>query len=177
MNKFIMLSCPWCGAAMGPQQIGRSTKCMGYRKLAHPARIRLICEDPDCDFSSGDGLPLAVIDEQIYEVATYAFRLAPWTSSPCSHSSRLPDVCSVLARPSPPPELIIQDELHLISGPLGSMVGHYETVDRRPLHVMKERTHGYSRKNHRIDCDDLPCREPGEGDFTAAPPFCFRRRL
>ena len=67
VNKFIILSCPWCGAAMGPQQVGRSTRCKGYRKLAHPARVRLICEDPDCDFNSNDGLPLSVIDEQIYE--------------------------------------------------------------------------------------------------------------
>ena len=126
-NKFIMLSCPWCGAAMGPQRVGQGTRCKGYRKLAHPARVRLICEDRDCEFSSKDGLPLAIIDEQIY-------------SSPPTLLIGTVDKFAMLAfRPSarrlfgidtryPPPELIIQDELHLISGPLGSMVGHYETV-------------------------------------------------
>lgn len=127
VNKFIMLSCPWCGAAMGPQQIGRSTKCMGYRKLAHPARIRLICEDPDCDFSSGDGLPLAVIDEQIYEspptlLVGTVDKFAMLAFQPAARRM------FGIGTPWPPPELIIQDELHLISGPLGSMVGHYETV-------------------------------------------------
>ena len=126
-NKFIMLSCPWCGAAMGPQQIGRSTRCKGYRKLAHPARVRLICEDPDCDFSSNDGLPLAVIDEQIYASPPTLLigtvdKFAMLAFQPAARHLFGIDTLS------PPPELIIQDELHLISGPLGSMVGHYETV-------------------------------------------------
>ena len=127
VNRFIMLSCPWCGAAMGPQRVGQSTRCKGYRKLAHPNRVRHVCEDPDCDFSSDDGLPLAVVDEHIYATPPTLLigtvdKFAMLAFQPAAR--RLFGIDT----PYPPPELIIQDELHLISGPLGSMVGHYETV-------------------------------------------------
>ena len=127
INKFIILSCPWCGAAMGPQQVGRSTRCKGYRKLPRPNRVRHVCEDPDCDFSSDDGLPLAVVDEHIYKCPP---TLLIGTVDKFAMLAFRPEARQLFGvdTPYPPPELIIQDELHLISGPLGSMVGHYETV-------------------------------------------------
>ncbi|MFC1578973.1 helicase-related protein [Pseudomonadota bacterium] len=126
-NPFIVLACPWCGAQMGPVKHGRMTKTRGYRKLSKPNRVRMICEDNDCPFSDDEGLPLLVIDEQIYStpptllVGTVdKFALLPWRP----HAGRLFGIGKQVS----PPDLIIQDELHLISGPLGSMVGHYETL-------------------------------------------------
>jgi hypothetical protein len=130
-NPFVVLSCPWCGIDMGPRDYGGDVRVFGYGKEKAPSgeRVRFRCEDPSCDFSTGAGLPLEVVDEGIYRepptllIGTVdKFAMMPWNPE----SRRLFGIDNDLAKS--PPDLIIQDELHLISGPLGSMVGHYETL-------------------------------------------------
>jgi hypothetical protein len=131
-NRFVVLSCPWCGIDMGPREYGREIRAFGYhleRDAGGKRRFEFRCEDLACDFSQAPGLPLTVIDEAIYAApptlligTVDKFAMLPW----------IPDSRAIFgidnAASRTPPDLIIQDELHLISGPLGSMVGHYETV-------------------------------------------------
>lgn len=131
VNPFVVLSCPWCGAAMGAQPYEPSFRVFGYKKQSRRGQddcIRFRCEDTTCKFSDDDGLPLEVVDDGIYErpptlvIGTVdKFATMPWEPR-----SRV--LFGIDNQGVSPPTLIIQDELHLISGPLGSMVGHYETV-------------------------------------------------
>jgi len=128
-NPFVVLSCPWCGMEMGPIGVRNSYQAKGYRKEGGKVVFR--CEDPDCEFRDSRGLPLLVVDEAMYSerptlvIGTVdKFAMLPWYPE----AGRLFGVES--AGVISAPDLIIQDELHLISGALGSMVGMYEcTID------------------------------------------------
>lgn len=130
-NPFTILTCPWCGAQMGPIANGNNYEVKGYRKDGTKVVFR--CPDNNCEFHDTRGLPLLVVDEQIYEerptliIGTVdKFALLPWYPE----SRRLFGLTENGSCTVAPPELIIQDELHLISGALGSMVGIYEsTID------------------------------------------------
>lgn len=131
-NKFILDRCPWCGAQIGPLDYsGKPPKdalrVIGYVQEGNTVVFK--CSDNDCPFSSG--LPVYVIDEDIYEyrpslvIGTVdKFAMLAWNAIPRS----LFGINGNGNRISTPPGLIIQDELHLISGPLGSVVGLYEAV-------------------------------------------------
>jgi hypothetical protein len=134
-NPFLLLRCPWCGTGMGPVKADGKAGAdkyfpAGYKILTtSPKQFRFHCPDQKCEFSSG--LPLNVIDEQIYEnpptilIGTVdKFAQMSWQEGARS----IFGIDEVGSRKASPPELIIQDEFHLISGPLGSLVGIYEAV-------------------------------------------------
>ncbi|NCC73251.1 MAG: hypothetical protein EOM06_07605 [Sphingobacteriia bacterium] len=125
---FVILKCPWCGSSIGPVSIRRSTRIQGI--ISDDKKIRFQCSNKKCAFSSDQNpLPMTVIDEDIYESPS---TLIIGTVDKFAMLPYLPVAQSIFGIKdgvqSNPPDLIIQDELHLISGPLGSMVGHYETL-------------------------------------------------
>lgn len=133
-NPFLVIRCPWCAAQIGPlrdqgkrSRGSKAPRLLGYEEAG--GTVRISCTDTTCEFSSG--LPLYVIDEDIYEhrpaivIGTVdKFAQLAWRSDARSLFGLGDDGEHRVS----PPGLIIQDELHLISGPLGSMVGLYESV-------------------------------------------------
>ena len=133
-NPFVILKCPWCGAQMGVTRKKSGLRDIkGYYKRLEAHRKKSIifkCSNSRCDFSDKfNPLPLYVVDEAIYESTPTLllgtvdkFAMLPFRPQ----AQKIFGFYNGVKMTSP--DLIIQDELHLISGPLGSMVGHYETM-------------------------------------------------
>jgi hypothetical protein len=137
-NRFVLASCPWCGARFGrldlPGSRGRRRPVLtpGFarqREVGEEETVALKCPDNECEFATG--LPIYVVDEDIYAkrptlvIGTIdKFAMLAWEPKARSLFGIGPDG----GRNASPPGLIIQDELHMIAGPLGSLAGLYETV-------------------------------------------------
>ena len=136
--NFVVMKCPCCGT-----QIGKIDNITGYdtvskikglhQKDGANGKVFFQCENPHCEYSNIP-LPLQVIDELIYEEpptlllgTVDKFAMIPWRPEAGNLFGFRKDDFAKQYRICPP-ELIIQDELHLIAGPLGTMVGLYEVM-------------------------------------------------
>lgn len=115
-NPVQLRACPWCGTRLDHR---------AYWITKNNPRLVISCRDDDCRFRKG--LPVHVVDEDIYRerpsliIGTAdKFATLPWIRQGSELFST-----DGAARP---PELIVQDELHLISGPLGTLAGLYEAA-------------------------------------------------
>ena len=127
-NVSVILKCPWCGASMETFKTDKTAQTPGYEISPDKKHVVFRCCNEDCDFSDEDfDLPLNLFDDEIYaNPPTLLFG----TVDKFAMLPYRPEAKSLFGGDNErtPPELIIQDELHLITGPLGSAVGLYETL-------------------------------------------------
>jgi hypothetical protein len=164
-----LVSCPRCGTGLvdekgRPERYTYQVDTTSQRTLVWCPNENCECS---ASASNNEGVPVVVVDEEIYRtcpallVATVdkfarlpfqgqtraLFGLRNRYSPTYGHiteahgdsvgSKKLRDAAD--APRLLPPELIIQDELHLISGPLGTMVGLYETAVDYASSLVEER--------------------------------------
>lgn len=109
--------CPWCGKKLHP---------IHYKIKNSIRRMEINCPNEDCDFH-GVPLPIRLVDEEIYEYRPTFLVATVDKFAQVAIQEKTSALFSV-GNDDLPPELIIQDELHLISGPLGTMTGIYEAA-------------------------------------------------
>ena len=136
-------NCPWCGKKFDKQSFIISPS------PEQPKDLKIFCTERFCKFRNKNPLPIVAVDESIYRrlpaflISTVdKFASLPWVGLTAGLFGKVssnnydgfygPANQSRLGQPLTqnlqPIDLIIQDELHLISGPLGTMFGLYETA-------------------------------------------------
>lgn len=134
--------CPWCGTKFTPDSFAL------LPNEDQPSELRIVCVSFDCEFTRDRALPIVAVDEPLYRrlpaflIATVdKFAALPWVGQAGAllggaerfdangfYGAAEPGRGKLLVAPLAPPDLVIQDELHLIAGPLGTMAGLYETA-------------------------------------------------
>jgi hypothetical protein len=131
-NPFPVKVCPWCGAPLQNHTKNFKDRDHNSFYMYGESKMFVHCLNPDCEFK--DFLPLSFIDQMLEGHN-------PTKQVPCHGSSMListADKFAMMPFKMPQfqkilfygrkPDLIIQDELHLIDGTLGSLFGLYETT-------------------------------------------------
>ncbi len=111
-----LTTCPCCGVKLN------------WRLTPRESFVECSSDTSNCELAAtGARLPIWTIDEEIYR---YAPSLVIGTVDKFAQIVRKLETRVLFGRgvPYSPPDLIIQDELHLISGPLGSIAGLYEVA-------------------------------------------------
>lgn len=111
-NPMQITKCPWCGAEIG----------IGGYSINNESMNISCCNNPECEFHNH--LPIYVVDDDIYRMAPTFILSTVDKFARITWEEKAGNLFG--ANGCKPPELIIQDELHLISGPLGSITGIYE---------------------------------------------------
>ena len=143
-GSFGVSACPACGEAIGlaaaqPLEVQRGRKRFtptsartipGVRK-AEPGRngVVLHCPNNSCEFH--EELPLLVVDEAIYESPPDILLATVDKIATLSWTPKARTIFGIDAdgkRTAPGFDLIIQDELHLIAGAIGTAVATYEPL-------------------------------------------------
>lgn len=122
-NQFQVESCPWCDTRLFPDSRSHDRSTYGVKLVGR--EIVIHCTNPDCDFHGE--LPLLVVDEAIYaEPPTILLA----TVDKFARIQFKPEAGRILGLGTSyrQPSLVIQDELHLLSGPLGTTVAVFDAV-------------------------------------------------
>lgn len=141
-TKLPFTNCPWCGADLFVD-VNLNNIIPNHKNLEYGIRDELLicCNNKHCSFYSKhpnehQSLPLRLFDDDIYnypptllfgtidKFAAVANKVSTATHNRNRDSRRLFGTGYRLN--VNPPDLIIQDELHLLLGPLGTAVGLFE---------------------------------------------------
>ena len=119
--SFQLELCPWCGTELVPDDPGDDRD---YGVRASDTSFGMFCPTATCPFH--EFLPVSSVDDDLYE---HPPTMLIATVDKFAQMAWQPGTGAFLGDAEHPgPDLIIQDELHLISGPLGTMVALYESA-------------------------------------------------